>query len=177
MRLWYLSHRRTAKAQVSLRIHAVSPEPSLFAHMKYGSRQRVRPKIRHLASLDGCACAFEEWGYAGQNVPYSHELAQLCHFNGCLVAHEGFVYCHRLEQNWSYKFYDVIQLIWALLNVKNKLPDLILSLLLMLKNIVFSLIMWWYVTLWLLNFGLLGELFQRHGNHTQNVLILASNTK
>ena len=27
----------------------LSPEPSLFAHMKYGSRRRVRPKIRHLA--------------------------------------------------------------------------------------------------------------------------------
>ena len=25
------------------------PEPSLFAHMKYGSRRRIRPKIRHLA--------------------------------------------------------------------------------------------------------------------------------
>ena len=37
MRLWYLSHRRPTKAQVSLRIRAVSPEPSLFAHMKYGS--------------------------------------------------------------------------------------------------------------------------------------------
>ena len=49
MRLWYLSHRRPAKAQASLRICAVSPEPSLFAHMKYGSRRRVRPKIRHLA--------------------------------------------------------------------------------------------------------------------------------
>ena len=32
MRLWYLSHRRTAKAQARLRIRAVSPEPSLFAH-------------------------------------------------------------------------------------------------------------------------------------------------
>ena len=48
MRLWYLSHRRPAKAQASLRIRAVSPEPSLFAHTKYGSRQTVRPKIRHL---------------------------------------------------------------------------------------------------------------------------------
>ena len=28
-------------------ICAVSPEPSLFAHMNYGSRRRVRPKIRH----------------------------------------------------------------------------------------------------------------------------------
>ena len=35
MRLWYLSHRRPAKAQASLRIRAVSPDPSLFAHMKY----------------------------------------------------------------------------------------------------------------------------------------------
>ena len=51
MRLWYLSHRRPAKAQASLRIRAVSPEPSLFAHIKYGSRRRVRPKIRHLVLL------------------------------------------------------------------------------------------------------------------------------
>ena len=38
MRLWYLSHRRPAKAQASLRIFAVSPETLLFAHMKYGNR-------------------------------------------------------------------------------------------------------------------------------------------
>ena len=48
---------------------AVSPEPSLFAHMKYGSRRRVRPKIRHLAPLNGCACAFTEWVYGGRKVP------------------------------------------------------------------------------------------------------------
>ena len=51
MRLWYLSYGRPVKAQASLRIHTVSPEPSLFAHMKYGSRRRARPKIRHLAPL------------------------------------------------------------------------------------------------------------------------------
>ena len=51
MRLWYLSHRRPAKAQASMNICAVSPEPSLFAHITYGSRWRVRPKIRHLASI------------------------------------------------------------------------------------------------------------------------------
>ena len=50
-------------------ICAVSPEPSLFAHMKYGSRRRVRPKIRHLAPLDGCTCAFEEWVYGGRKEP------------------------------------------------------------------------------------------------------------
>ena len=65
MRLWYLSHRWPAKAQVSLRIHAVSPEPSLVAHMKYGSGRRVRPNIRHLASVDDCTCAIEERIYEG----------------------------------------------------------------------------------------------------------------
>ena len=44
MRLWYLSHRRPAKTQASLRIRAVSPEPSLFAHITYGNRRMVRPK-------------------------------------------------------------------------------------------------------------------------------------
>ena len=38
MRLWYLSHGRPAKALVKT-----------FANIKYGSRQRVKPKIRHLA--------------------------------------------------------------------------------------------------------------------------------
>ena len=77
MRLWYLSRRRPVKAQTSLRIRAVSPESSLFAHIKYGSRQRVGPKIRHLAPLDGRACVFEEWVYGGRKVPKSHELAQI----------------------------------------------------------------------------------------------------
>ena len=75
MRLWYLSHRRPVKAQASLRICAVSPQPSLFAHMKYGSRQRVRPKIRYLAPLDGCTCAFEEWVYGGQKGSLFHNMA------------------------------------------------------------------------------------------------------
>ena len=48
MRLWYLSLWRPAKAQASQRICAVSPEPSLFALIKYGSKRRVRPNIRHL---------------------------------------------------------------------------------------------------------------------------------
>ena len=47
MRLWYLSHRRPAKAQASLRIRTVSPEPSLFAHTKSRSRRRVGDRISH----------------------------------------------------------------------------------------------------------------------------------
>ena len=35
-------------------------ETALFVYMKYGSRRRARTKIRHLAPLDGCACAFEK---------------------------------------------------------------------------------------------------------------------
>ena len=77
MRLWYLSHRHSVKAQTSLRIRTVSPEPSLFAHMKYGSRWSVWPKTRHLASLDGCACVFEEWVYGGRKVAKSRELAYM----------------------------------------------------------------------------------------------------
>ena len=66
MRLWYLSHRRPVKAQASMRIRAVSPRTSLFAHMKHGSRRRVRQKIRHLAPLNSCTCAFEVWVYGGR---------------------------------------------------------------------------------------------------------------
>ena len=52
--------------------------------MKYGSRQRVRTNIRHLAPLNGCACAFEEWIYGGQKVPKSHEWAHFW-FHGLLL--------------------------------------------------------------------------------------------
>ena len=57
IRLWYLLHWRLAKAQAILHIRAVS---SLFTNINYGSRQRDRPKTRHLAPLYGCACVFEE---------------------------------------------------------------------------------------------------------------------
>ena len=63
MTSWYLSYRRPLKTQMSLRICAVSPESSLFTHMKYGSKRRVGPNIRHLAPLDGWACTFEERVY------------------------------------------------------------------------------------------------------------------
>ena len=77
MRLWYLWHRQPAKALASLHNHAVSPEPSLFAHMRYGSKRRVQPKIRHLAPLDGCTCTFEEWVYGGRKVPWSFDYKNL----------------------------------------------------------------------------------------------------
>ena len=48
---------RAAKVQASLRIRAVSPEPSLLAHTSRESRGTFRQKARSLAALNGWACA------------------------------------------------------------------------------------------------------------------------
>ena len=48
---------RAAKVQASLRIRAVSPEPSLLAHRSSESRGIFRQKARSLVSLNGWACA------------------------------------------------------------------------------------------------------------------------
>ena len=55
-RIWYLSPMRAAKVQASLRIRAVSPEPSLLAHTSSESRGTFRQKARSLAPLNGWAC-------------------------------------------------------------------------------------------------------------------------
>ena len=56
-RIWYLSPMRAAKVQASLRIRAVSPEPSLLAHTSSESRGTFRQKARSLAPLNGWTCA------------------------------------------------------------------------------------------------------------------------
>ena len=56
-RIWYLSPMRAAMVQASLRIRAVSPEPSLLAHTSSESRGTFRQKTRSLAPLNGWACA------------------------------------------------------------------------------------------------------------------------
>ena len=58
-RIWYLSPMGAAKVQASLRIRAVSPEPSLLAHTSSESRGTLRQKARSLAPLNGWACAVE----------------------------------------------------------------------------------------------------------------------
>ena len=50
---------RAAKVQASLRIRAVSPEPSLLAHTSSESRGTFRQKARSLAPLNGWTCAVE----------------------------------------------------------------------------------------------------------------------
>ena len=54
-----LSPMRAAKVQASLRIRAVSPEPSLLAHTNSESRGTFRQKARSLVPLNGWACAVE----------------------------------------------------------------------------------------------------------------------
>ena len=56
-RIWYLQPMRVAKVQASLRIRAVSPEPSLLAHTSSESRGTFRQKATSLAPLNGWACA------------------------------------------------------------------------------------------------------------------------
>ena len=56
-RIWYLSPMRAAKVQASLRIRAVSPEPSLLTHTSSESRGTFRQKARSLAPLNGWTCA------------------------------------------------------------------------------------------------------------------------
>ena len=56
-RIWYLSPMRAAKVQASLRIRAVSPEPSLLAHTSSESRGTFRQKARSLTPLNGWARA------------------------------------------------------------------------------------------------------------------------
>ena len=56
-RIWYLLPMRAAKVQASLRIRAVSPEPSLLAHASSEPRGTFRQKARSLTPLNGWACA------------------------------------------------------------------------------------------------------------------------
>ena len=58
-RIWLLSPMRAAKVQASLRIRAVSPEPSLLAPISSESRGTFRKKARSLATLNGWPCAVE----------------------------------------------------------------------------------------------------------------------
>ena len=59
MRLWYLSQRRPAKAQAS-RASAQSHQSLRCSHTwNMEVDEGFDQKIRHLAPLDGCACAFD----------------------------------------------------------------------------------------------------------------------
>ena len=56
MRVWYLSHRRAAKARA-------------FAVSTHEVWKKTKGSAKNLAPLDGCACPFEERVYGGQKLP------------------------------------------------------------------------------------------------------------
>ena len=81
-----------------------------IAHMKYGSRQRVRPKIRHLAPMDGRAC-----------VRTAKALARL---RGCVGSPEPSLVAHVISTiiSWAGSFDNTftesrIPMIWKDANV------------------------------------------------------------
>ena len=69
---------RAAKVQASLRIRAVSPEPSLLAHTSSESRGTFRQKARSLAPLNGWACAVKICHDGMLEDTNSLDAAQLC---------------------------------------------------------------------------------------------------
>ena len=85
-RICYLSPMRAAKVQASLRIRAVSPEPSLLAHTSSELRGTFRQKAKSLAPLNGWACAvkichdgmLEDTNSLGGAHIASHWLAAAC---------------------------------------------------------------------------------------------------
>ena len=69
------AHPRSLARAFAVRTHKVwkwtkgPTEHQISTHIKYGSGRRVRPNIRYLPPLGGCACAFEEWVYGERKVP------------------------------------------------------------------------------------------------------------
>ena len=92
-RIWYLSPMRAAKVQASLRIRAVSPEPSLLAHTSSESRGTFRQKARSLAPLNGWACAVK---ICHDGMLEDTNSLDAVHING------KYVYQHRISTGPQY---------------------------------------------------------------------------
>ena len=76
---------KAAKVQESLRIRAVSPEPSLLAHTSSESRGTFRQKARSLAPLNGWACAVKICHDGMLEDTNSLDAAQLSNGTPCFV--------------------------------------------------------------------------------------------
>ena len=105
---------RAAKVQASLRIRAVSPEPSLLAHTSSESRGTFRQKARSLALLNGWACAVEI-GHDGMledtnSLDEAHMMyaTYQCH---SILPNTGTIKCDR---TWQFKGNIAIRRIFSL---------------------------------------------------------------
>ena len=99
-RIWYLSPMRAAKVQASLRIPAVSPEPSLLAHTSSESRGTFRQKARSLASLNGWTCAVEICHDGMLEDTNSLDGAQLSFSSDSVFQGSFFINCHVVRTVW-----------------------------------------------------------------------------
>ena len=90
-RIWYLSPMRAAKVQASLRIRAVSPEPSLLAHTSSESRGTFRQKARSLAPSEWLG--MRSWNLSWRNAR-RHKFA--C--RGPIMIFSATVVCAILER-------------------------------------------------------------------------------
>ena len=118
---------RAAKVQASLHIRAVSPEPSLLAHISSESRGTFRQKARSLALLNGWACAVKIvmtecsktqirlTGLILSNLYYRKKVMRLwivCRFTGSILKKWNLV-MYVLKQH-SYLKNSAWKLLWRL---------------------------------------------------------------
>ena len=103
---------RAAKVQASLRICAVSPEPSLLAHTSSESTGTFRQKARSLAPLNGWACAvkiFHDGMLEDTNslggahiIKHKHHTYLLCSFSPASLGHRNTYTIHQCSHTSRY---------------------------------------------------------------------------
>ena len=102
---------RAAKVQVSLRIRAVSPEPSLLAPTSSESRGTFRQKARSLAPLNGWACAVKICRDGMLEDTNSLDVAQLWQtFNCCIFNMAAVINTYSRMFTVKYGFFTAITL-------------------------------------------------------------------
>ena len=100
-RIWYLSPMRAAKVQASLRIRAVSPEPSLLAHTSSESRGTFRQKARSLAPLNGWTWAVEICHDGMLEDTNSLDAAHILLHNGKVDLWQWNPQCKMIKNEWK----------------------------------------------------------------------------
>ena len=72
-----LKHMRTARAQASLRIGVVSPEPMPFIYVSDKPTVNFSQRTRHVALLWGRACTLKDWFDGKPEVPFSRGMGRI----------------------------------------------------------------------------------------------------
>ena len=111
---------QAAKVQSSLRIRAVSPEPSLLAHTSSESRGTFRQKTRSLVFLNGWACAVKichDWMLEDTNSLDGAHIQIMLYTNndGMLLTFSsaGTYWCHLPLSCFAWLFFSVLYVIYS----------------------------------------------------------------